>query len=57
MTQNQEEKCVGHLCSCCDRVVGDREWDGIYGACHGCAWCCSLGHDECHHGACREGKS
>jgi hypothetical protein len=40
-------------CGCCDRDVPDSGgWDGLYGCCHNCAFCASLEHFPCCHGAC-----
>jgi hypothetical protein len=44
-------------CDCCDRDVDEGKWDGLYTACHDCAWEQSLEHWPCDHGAERRSTS
>jgi len=39
-------------CKCCKLEVELNEWDFLYGSCHECAFCASLSHFPCCHGAC-----
>ena len=45
-------------CGCCldeDCLHTAGGWDWTYGSCHRCAFCASLGHNPCCHGACVDG--
>ncbi len=40
-------------CDCCGKPCRPEEWDGLYSACHACAFEQSLEHFPCDHGTAR----
>lgn len=45
---------VKKRCGCCDQLVDERDWDGLYTCCDDCAFCTSLEHFPCCHGTCKD---